>query len=65
MSVRTVLRDIESLSGAGVPVYAVRGRGGGFELLEGYGPLEMFGGLGDQVEIVVVDKFTQPVIKVT
>jgi predicted DNA-binding transcriptional regulator YafY len=34
VSERTVFRDIEALSGAGVPVYAVRGSRGGFELLE-------------------------------
>ncbi len=34
VSTRTVLRDLEVLSGAGVPVYATRGRDGGFQLLD-------------------------------
>lgn len=33
---RTVLRDIEALSTAGIPVYATRGRRGGFELMDGF-----------------------------
>lgn len=36
VSTRTVLRDIEALSVAGVPVYAERGRLGGFSLLPGF-----------------------------
>ena len=36
VSVRTVYRDIEVLSGLGVPIAAEMGRGGGFKLREGY-----------------------------
>lgn len=36
VSIRTIYRDIDQLSAAGVPVYAERGRAGGFELHEGY-----------------------------
>jgi predicted DNA-binding transcriptional regulator YafY len=36
VSTRTVLRDIEALSSAGIPVYAERGRAGGFALLPGF-----------------------------
>jgi predicted DNA-binding transcriptional regulator YafY len=36
VSQRTIIRDIEALSSAGIPVYAVRGCRGGFELLDGF-----------------------------
>jgi predicted DNA-binding transcriptional regulator YafY len=38
VSERTVLRDIEVLSGSGIPVYATRGPGGGFQILDTYRP---------------------------
>lgn len=36
VSERTVLRDIDALATAGIPVYAERGRNGGFALLPGW-----------------------------
>lgn len=36
VSVRTIYRDVDQLSAAGVPVFSERGRNGGFELHEGY-----------------------------
>src|SRR5690349_23068717 len=36
VSQRTILRDMEALSGAGVPVVPERGTGGGWRLLEEY-----------------------------
>lgn len=36
VSVRTIFRDIDTLSAMGVPVYTEAGRGGGIRLMEGY-----------------------------
>ncbi len=36
VSVRTIYRDIDALSGAGIPVYAEAGRGGGIRLMKDF-----------------------------
>lgn len=36
VSLRTLYRDVDQLAAAGVPIYAERGRNGGFQLIEGW-----------------------------
>lgn len=36
VSVRTIYRDIDALSSAGIPVYSTQGKGGGIFLMDGY-----------------------------
>ncbi|QBP41271.1 helix-turn-helix transcriptional regulator [Paenisporosarcina antarctica] len=36
VSTRTIYRDVDVLSGAGIPIYSSKGKGGGISLLEGY-----------------------------
>lgn len=62
VSDRTIYRDIDALSAAGVPVYAEPGPGGGYALAEGY-RTSLTGMVGDEVRGLFMSGIPRPLVE--